>query len=155
MTMDLIFWRHAEAEEPRGDQADVDRALTPRGEQQAARMGAWLDRHLPANTLVLCSPALRCQQTALRLGRSFVLSEALAPGRQPADLLRAAQWPHAKQPVMVVGHQPVLGQALAQLLRMQDGECAVLKGAAWWLRRKDQAGGPQTLVWAVRSPERD
>ena len=153
--MDLIFWRHAEAEEQRADQPDEDRALTPRGEKQAARMGAWLDRHLPAETLVLCSPSLRCQQTALHLGRSFVLSDALAQGRPPADLLGAAHWPEAEQPVMIVGHQPALGQALAQLLRLRDGECPVLKGSAWWLRQRDQPGGPQTIVLAVRSPERD
>ncbi len=42
--MDLILWRHAEAEEAREDQADVDRRLTPRGEKQAARMAGWLER---------------------------------------------------------------------------------------------------------------
>ena len=36
--MDLILWRHAEAQEPEGAMTDLDRPLTRRGEKQAARM---------------------------------------------------------------------------------------------------------------------
>ena len=151
--MDLIFWRHAEAEDESETVADLDRPLTPKGEKQAQRVGAWLDRHLPEGTRVLCSPALRCQQTALALGRKFKLRDELAPGKGVADLLQAAQWPHARQSVMIVGHQPVLGEALAQLLHVPNGGCVVRKGAAWWLRTRERDGHEQTLVWAVQSPE--
>ena len=151
--MDLIFWRHAEAEDERDGLADIDRALTGRGEKQAARMGAWLDRHLPEGTRILCSPALRCEQTALALGRKFKLREELAPGATPAQLLAAAQWPDARHPVMIVGHQPAIGETLAQLLRMDAGTCAIRKGAAWWLRTRERDGAEQTLLWAVQSPE--
>src|SRR5690606_29085158 len=75
--MDLILWRHAEAEDEREGQGDLDRALTGRGEKQSARMAAWLDRLLPAETRILASPALRCQQTAMALGRRFRLREQL------------------------------------------------------------------------------
>lgn len=151
--MDLIFWRHAEAEDERDGLADLDRALTSRGEKQAARMGAWLDRNLPEGTRILCSPALRCEQTALALGRKFKLRDDLAPGATPAQLLAAAQWPDARHPVMLVGHQPVLGETLAQLLRMEAGNCAIRKGAVWWLRTRERDGAEQTLLWAVQSPE--
>lgn len=151
--MELIFWRHAEAEDERDGLPDVDRALTERGERQASRVGAWLRRHLPENTLVLCSPALRCQQTALRLGWNFAISEELAQGRSASDVLEAAQWPDANRPVMLVGHQPALGEALARLLRLQGGNCAIRKGAVWWLRTRERDGAGQTIVWAVQSPE--
>jgi phosphohistidine phosphatase len=151
--MDLIFWRHAEAEDEREGLADIDRPLTAKGEKQAQRVGAWLDRHLPDGTRVLVSPALRCQQTALALGRKFKLRDELAPGSAVADLLDAAQWPHARHPVMIVGHQPVLGEAIARLLHVPEGGCAVRKGAVWWLRTRERDGHEQTLVWAVQSPE--
>lgn len=151
--MDLIFWRHAEAEDEREGLADIDRALTQRGEKQASRVGAWLDRHLPEGTRVLCSPALRCQQTALALGRKFKLRDELAPACASTDLLEAAQWPNAKGPVMVVGHQPALGASLAQLLHLPNGNCVIRKGAVWWLRTRERDGHEQTLVWAVQSPE--
>ena len=151
--MDLIFWRHAEAEDEREGLADIDRPLTARGEKQAQRVGTWLDRHLPEGTRVLCSPALRCQQTALTLGRKFKLRDELAPGGDPEHLLEAAQWPQARHPVMIVGHQPTLGQCLARLLGVPEGACVVRKGAVWWLRTRERDGHGQTLVWAVQSPE--
>jgi phosphohistidine phosphatase SixA len=92
--MDLILWRHAEAEEGEG-MDDLERALTARGEKQAARVGAWIDRLLPEGARVLCSPARRCEQTALALGRKYKLRTELAPEGTPEQLLEAAQWPHA------------------------------------------------------------
>jgi phosphohistidine phosphatase len=77
--MDLILWRHAEAVEGRGDSDDLLRALTPRGEKQAARMAAWLDRQLPDSTRIWVSPARRTEQTALALGRKFKLNPVIAP----------------------------------------------------------------------------
>jgi len=151
--MDLIFWRHAEAEDEDEALADIDRPLTPKGEKQAQRVGAWLDRQLPDGTRILCSPALRCQQTALAMGRKFKLRDELAPGGSVGDLLQVAQWPHARHPVMIVGHQPVLGEVLAQLLHLPNGGSVVRKGAVWWLRTRERDGHEQTLVWAVQSPE--
>ena len=66
--MDLILWRHAEAEEGGVGMDDLQRALTPRGEKQAVRMAAWLVRQLPEGLRVLCSPARRTEQTAQALG---------------------------------------------------------------------------------------
>ncbi|MBP6559599.1 MAG: histidine phosphatase family protein, partial [Burkholderiaceae bacterium] len=62
--MDLILWRHAEAQDEADDREDLQRTLTSRGEKQAARMAAWLDRQLPDGVRVLCSPARRTEQTA-------------------------------------------------------------------------------------------
>jgi phosphohistidine phosphatase len=151
--MDLIFWRHAEAEDEREGLADIDRRLTARGEKQAARVAAWLDRHLPEGTRVFCSPALRCQQTVLPLGRKFKLRDELAQGSTAAAHLEVAQWPAARHPVMLIGHQPAMGEALAQLLHFKSGNCAIRKGAVWWLRTRERDGDVQTLVWAVQSPE--
>jgi phosphohistidine phosphatase len=150
--MDLIVWRHAEAEDPEGLD-DLQRALTPRGEKQAARMGAWLDRVLPEGTRILCSPARRCEQTARALGRKFRVREELAPGAIVAQVLAVAQWPDARQPVLVVGHQPTLGQTVAELLGIADGECPVRKGSAWWLRAREREGGTECVVVAVQSPD--
>ena len=69
--MDLIFWRHAEANELQDGGEDIDRALTTRGEKQAARMASWLDRHLPEGARIISSPARRCEQTVLALGRKY------------------------------------------------------------------------------------
>ena len=155
--MDLILWRHAEAEDLSvGDEAltlDIDRSLTPRGEKQAARMAGWLDRQLPEGARILVSPARRCEQTALALGRKYKIRTELAPTATPAQLLELVQWPGSKYPVLVIGHQPVLGQTIAQLLALRESECAVKKGALWWLRNRDRDGQSQTVIVTVQSPE--
>lgn len=155
--MDLILWRHAEAEDSAADEAqtplDLDRALTQRGEKQALRMAAWLDRQLPEGVRIWVSPARRCEQTALALGRKYKLRDELAPNSSPSQLLELAQWPHQKYPVLVIGHQPVLGQTIALLLGLKDSEFAVKKGALWWLRNRERDGLSQTVIVTVQSPE--
>lgn len=151
--MDLMLWRHAEAEDLEDGARDLDRALTARGEKQATRVAAWLDRQLPEGVKILCSPARRCEQTALALGRKYKLRDELAPDATPDDILEAAQWPTSRHPVLVVGHQPALGETIARLMGVEAGGCAVRKGAVWWLRTRERDGHHQTVVWAVQSPE--
>lgn len=151
--MDLILWRHAEAEDGDEGTADLGRSLTPRGAKQAQRMAQWLDRHLPESTRVMASPARRTEQTVQALGRKFKLRPELIPGCTALQLLAAAQWPDSKTPVLVVGHQPVLGQTIAQLLGMADIELAVRKGAVWWLRHRERDGLGQTVLVTVQAPE--
>lgn len=151
--MDLVLWRHAEAQDWVPGCNDLERSLTLRGEKQAARMAAWLDRQLPEGTRVLVSPARRAEQTALALGRKYKLRDEIAPDGSVAQLLELVQWPHGRATTLVVGHQPVLGQAIAQLLGMQASECAVRKGAVWWLRHRQREGAAQTVLLAVQSPE--
>ncbi len=151
--MDLILWRHAEALEAEEGAEDLQRSLTPRGDKQAARMAAWLDRQLPEGVRVLSSPARRCEQTALALGRKYKLRDELGPFGTVEDLLRVVQWPQTKAVALVVGHQPTLGLAIARLLGLPEGECAVRKGAVWWLRCRERAGQFQTVVVTVQSPD--
>ena len=151
--MDLILWRHAEAIDLDLVGDDMARYLTPRGEKQAARMAAWLDRQLPSGARLWCSPAARTEQTAAALGRKFKTSGALAPLSGPNELLELVQWPHAKGCAVVVGHQPTLGQTISRLLGLQAEDCAVKKGAVWWLRYREREGVGQTVVVTVQSPD--
>lgn len=151
--MDLILWRHAEAIDLELVGDDMVRTLTPKGEKQAERMAAWLDRQLPDGAKVLVSPALRTQQTAKALGRKFKTSAAIAPLGTVDELLDLVQWPHAKGSVLVVGHQPTLGHAIARLLGLSDSDCAVKKGAVWWLRYREREAMHKTVVLTVQSPD--
>jgi phosphohistidine phosphatase len=151
--MDLILWRHAEAQDWTPGCDDMARRLTSRGEKQAARMAAWLDRQLPDNTRILVSPARRTEQTASALGRKFKTKEELGSEGTVAQLLELVQWPDAKGCVLVVGHQPTLGQTIAQLIGLSDTECPVKKGAVWWLHSRQRDALLQTLVVSVQSPE--
>ncbi|MCZ2406401.1 MAG: phosphohistidine phosphatase SixA [Burkholderiales bacterium] len=151
--MDLILWRHAEAHPGAEGQDDLARTLTPRGEKQAARMSAWLEKQLPDGLRVLCSPARRAEQTAQALGRKFKLRAELLPHGQPAELLELVQWPRARGAVLVVGHQPLLGQTAAQLLGMDPAGCSIRKGAVWWLRQRQRMDQSQTVLLTVMAPD--
>ncbi len=70
--MDIILWRHAEAED---GTPDAKRALTPRGEKQARKIAKWLAKRLPEDVRIVVSPAVRCQQTAEALGLPFHTSK--------------------------------------------------------------------------------
>jgi phosphohistidine phosphatase len=151
--MDLILWRHAEAHPAREGQDDLERALTAKGERQAQRMGDWLNQRLAHSTRILASPAVRAQQTAKALGRSFKTVEALKPDASVEAVLKAARWPDAPEPVLVIGHQPTLGMVAASLLTSVPSPWAVKKGAVWWLRCRDREEGSQVVLQAVQAPD--
>jgi phosphohistidine phosphatase len=151
--MDLVLWRHAEAIEPEVGVLDMGRPLTRRGEKQAAKMAAWLDRQLPDTTRIWVSPSKRTEQTAIALGRKFKFTNALAPQATSEQLLELAQWPLGTGCVLLIGHQPTLGQTMSQILGLSDGECAVKKGAVWWVRHRERETEGQTVLVTVQTPE--
>jgi len=148
--MDLILWRHAEAEDGVPDMA---RALTPRGEKQAAQMARWLREHLPKDTRVLVSPATRAQQTARALTSQFETERAIAPGASFASLLAKTGWPEAKGAVLVVGHQPTLGEVAAMLISGHPSDWIIKKGAIMWLTHRIRGEDQQVVLRATLSPE--
>ncbi|HEX7055357.1 MAG TPA: histidine phosphatase family protein [Burkholderiales bacterium] len=140
--MQVILWRHADAEDG-GD--DLARRLTAKGEAQAAAMASWLRRHLPDDYVVLASPARRAQQTAAALQAAFETARELAPGASPRQILELCG--KRQGLVIVVGHQPDLGRAAAQLVSGSAGEWPIDKGALWWIdgRRVKAVVSPETL----------
>jgi phosphohistidine phosphatase len=151
--MDLILWRHAEAEDALPGQSDLRRQLTARGHKQARRMAQWLAAQLPESTEILVSPAVRTQQTVEPLGRRFRTVAEIAPGADPEDLLRAANWPQAKKPVLVVGHQPTLGLVAALLLAGEPHYWNVKKANVWWISQRDPADPDSLYLKAVMAPD--
>jgi phosphohistidine phosphatase len=147
--MDLILWRHAEAED---GLLDLSRELTKNGRQQAQLMAAWLTKRLPANTRILVSPATRTQQTASALTSDFITQDALAPGADAQAVLDAAGWPSASGTVVIVGHQPTLGEVVAKLLAHSDLGWSVKKGAIFWLASRKHDSSEAQLKAAI-TPE--
>ena len=148
--MELILWRHAEAED---GVPDGERALTKKGRKQAASLAAWLKPHLPKQARILVSPATRAQQTAAALELPFVTTREIGVGATVGELLEAAGWPDAGGAVVVVGHQPTLGRAAAVLLGGAEADWSVKKGAVWWFTRRVRDGGGQVVLRAVIGPD--
>jgi phosphohistidine phosphatase len=148
--MDLILWRHAEAEP---GEPDLGRRLTAKGIKQAERMANWLEDRLPDTCRILVSPADRAQQTALALKRKFRIAPEIAPGATVAAVLAAAGWPDSREPVLIVGHQPTLGEVAAFLLSGQDAPWSVRKGAAWWLTNRVRDDGSAVVLKVMIGPD--
>jgi phosphohistidine phosphatase len=150
--MDLILWRHAEAEDPvNGD--DAGRSLTKRGRKQAERMARWLRPKVGDDWRILVSPARRTQQTVAPLERDFETAEAVGLDATPSGVLQAAHWPDAGGGVLVVGHQPTLGQVAARLVGGGAGDLAIRKGAIWWFATRERDGARETVLRAVLDPD--
>lgn len=144
--MELILWRHAEAED---GYPDFERKLTAKGEKQAAAMAAWLKSRLPENCRVVASPARRTQQTARALTADFETLPEVAVGASAEALLGAIGWPDARGAVLVVSHQPTLGEVAALLLADRKDGWNVKKGAVWWFSKRNN----QTVLKLAISPD--
>ena len=149
----VILWRHAQAEQADLELGEQDNArqLTHKGHNQAKCMARWLKQHLPENTLLLSSPAVRAVQTAEALPHKIQLNNALKPGANLTDVLNALTQYQQQKNILIVGHQPWLGELVAYLLAQATFDVAdiqspnvqspmvqsvgIKKGAVWWLRR--------------------
>ena len=155
--MDLLLWRHAEAEDVGPDGGDLSRRLTAKGRQQAAAIARWLEKNGPREARVLVSPAMRTQETARALGRPVEICPDIAPGASASDLIRASGWPKGPAghdgAVILVGHQPTLGQLAARLMSGRSAEWTVKKGALWWLQHRTRGGHEETVLKLVLPAE--
>ena len=150
--MELILWRHAEAEDGDG-RNDLARELTRRGRKHAETMAAWLKPRLEGDWRVIVSPAKRTLQTVAPLAIAFEVSEAVTTDVPAQSVLREAGWPSAGGNVLVVGHQPTLGEVAAFLLRGRPGGVAMKKGAVWWFTTRERGGQVETVLKTVIDPD--
>jgi phosphohistidine phosphatase len=148
--MELILWRHADAED---GVPDLARRLTSKGAKQARAMAQWLRPHLPKDARVLVSPAERARQTAAALREHFDIVRELAPGASCQEVLAAAGWPDGQGTVVLVGHQPTLGEAAALVLSGKGESWSIRKGGIWWLSNRVRDDAAQVVLKAVMSPD--
>ncbi len=157
--LDVIFWRHAHAKPMQYDKNDLERPLSSKGEKQAKQMAAWLKQRLSKDVIVLSSPALRTVQTVNALGLEYKIEQALRPGADVDAVLEvvsrhldAAPEDDQLKQILLVGHQPWVGQIIGRMLGLGAG-VEVKKGAVWWLHSDSDAGSPQFRVLASLCPQ--
>jgi phosphohistidine phosphatase len=148
--MELILWRHADAEQGVDDK---ERKLSAKGKKQAKRAAAWLRDRLPEDAIVLTSPARRATQTAEALTRRFRIVPRLGTGANAAEILAEAAWPDGAGVVVVVGHQPTLGRAAALVLTGAEADWKFRKGAIWWFEQSTDEEGGSVALRTVVSPD--
>ncbi len=116
----LILLRHGKAEADAPSGQDFDRALTGRGRSDVALVARRLAENGQAPDLVLVSPAARAKETWEAVASFFPNAQVeWAPmlyHTDPAAILELAKAQPAHT-VMVVGHNPGLGELAAYLAR--------------------------------------
>jgi phosphohistidine phosphatase len=158
-SVDIIFWRHAHAKLIQDDQDDLERPLSAKGEKQAKQMATWLNQRLDKRVVVLASPALRTVQTANALGLEYEIEQEIRLGAEMETILGvisrhldADENDQQPRQIVLVGHQPWIGQTIGRMLGMRAG-VEVKKGAAWWLHSDSDASSPQFRLLASMCPQ--
>lgn len=152
--MDIWLLRHAAAEDRAPSGRDADRRLTREGRDRARRVGRALAILAPEIRVVLTSPYRRARETAepfaAALGDRLAVREtrALEPGRDPSDIL--AEIEGEEESVLLVGHEPHLGELLGRLLFGADGrEIPLKKACAARVSREGGTGRLRALLPAA------
>jgi phosphohistidine phosphatase len=155
--MELCFFRHGIAldrNDP-GVGADRDRPLTVEGIKKTYAAAEGLARFNIAFDRILSSPWLRAIQTARIVGEVLGVSdlveemEELAGDRSVEDVLRGISIHAGAGRLMLVGHQPLLGDCVAALLSGGMGMQIDLKksGACMVEVENARSAGKGVLLW--------
>ena len=130
---DIYIFRHGEAE-AKGKSGDASRSLTGAGKAEVRRVAQGLARLGAQIDVILTSPLLRAQETAaiasdvLKPPGAVRTCDALAPGGTNAALFKEIS-SLGKPRVMLVGHQPDLGELASVLVWGSPGAGIALKKA--------------------------
>ena len=119
----LLLLRHGIAEEPAADRRDEERRLTGEGRRKLREVVEGMRALALPIDVILASPLRRARETAAIVAAGYDLDEsavvdtpALAPGGG-ADAVFAALHAHANaNAILLVGHQPDLGELASTLL---------------------------------------
>ncbi len=163
--MDLWLLRHAAAEDRAKSGRDEDRELTKEGSERARAVARGLAALDPGIDLVVTSPFRRARQTAepvveaLRLEKSLRSSVALEPATDPEAILEEVHAERERRAVLLVGHQPHLGELLGRLVCGDEGSAIPLKKASVaWIELSGRRRGelrallPGSILEKIRSP---
>ncbi|MBN3859027.1 MAG: histidine phosphatase family protein [Neisseriaceae bacterium] len=157
--MELLLWRHAEAED---NPDDMKRHLTKKGLQQAEKMVKWITKHFPNEHTVWVSEAIRTQETANFLKHKPAIKPHLNPSSSAAIILNDILNNIFSENLIIVGHQPWIGDLTAHLIYNTHYNSyanrplywSFKKASIWWLEiKQDDEHAFYTKVKANLSPD--
>ena len=126
--MQLYILRHADADTEAA--TDSARTLSEKGEEQARKVAQFCRGNGIQPEVIFASPLIRAQQTAKPVAKELrvevTTARWLACGAKPEAIL--AEIGDARA-VMLVGHEPDLGNLIAHLLGAASGSIHVRKAS--------------------------
>jgi len=122
MSVTVYLMRHGVAADAAPGMTDADRALTSEGVRKTRRAAQGLQRMGVQPKMILSSPLRRAEETA-RLAAGELdgappveLFPPLGPGFQPAEVVKQLRPHRTAGEILLVGHQPDLGELASYLL---------------------------------------
>ena len=122
MSILIYLMRHGIAAEPTAGMNDADRALTAEGVRKTTRAAIGLSELGAKPDLILSSPLRRAEETArlvadvLTPHAAVELYPALAVGFAATDVVKGLRSHRHAHELLLVGHQPDLGDLASYLL---------------------------------------
>lgn len=118
--MQLLLLRHGDALDANSGGSDTLRPLSPLGEEQARAQGIYLRTRMISPDVILASPLLRAQQTAVIVRNVVGVSdlrttEHLTPSSDQRQIVRELN-ELGKECVLLVGHEPHLSTLISLLI---------------------------------------
>jgi len=135
MKREIILLRHAHAESQKSGQPDLARPLSARGIVEAEAAGLWLRQKSVLPARVLCSPAVRAEQTLERaLGVVPAVSEPRIYEASAGELIALIDDNADAPRLLLVGHNPGFETLVALLATGQSGDFRGVPpaGVAWF-----------------------
>jgi phosphohistidine phosphatase len=160
MTIELYFFRHGIAvdrEDP-GVAADEDRPLTEDGRRKTRLAAKGLKRLEIDIDRILTSPWLRAVETADIVADVFGMETTELPelaGNRSVDELLTALAKQRDQRLLLVGHEPLLGNTVGRLLCSGAEFRVDLKKSGVCALQLDSlpTRAPATLLWLLTSKQ--
>ncbi len=122
----LHLLRHAKSSWKDPDLNDHDRPLSERGRRAAKMMAAYLRRSKIEPDLVICSTAMRAQQTLDPIAKAKkppkVILEREICGGQQALWEQLWNLPESAKSVLVIGHNPALHDLALELVQADSNK---------------------------------
>jgi phosphohistidine phosphatase len=161
--MDLFLMRHgiAEAEPSEGGLSDRERPLSPKGLKRTRQIAGGLAALKLSFDRILTSPLVRARETAQIVAESLNIegkveetSELAPDGSVQTVISRLAELRDEKS-ILLVGHQPLLGEIASFLLSRGKGiKLRLRKGGLCCLEVDDVgSNSPAILHWVLTSKQ--
>lgn len=157
--MNLYLMRHgiAVAKDDPEVQSDAERALTKKGAKRVRKAAKGLSKLDVAFDRILTSPLPRARQTAQIVAGVFKMKDEieelplLAPETPVQDLVAGLAGYRELENVLLVGHEPLLGQAASFLLAKETHiRLGLKKGGVCCMEADGLAPeNPATLGWLM------
>jgi phosphohistidine phosphatase len=154
--MFVYVLRHGIADDAKQGEPDSSRALTSEGRKKLASVLDRARKGGAAPTSILTSPYLRAKQTARMAAQAFscegsvVETSALVPSGSPELVWDEVSEYRSEQHLMVVGHEPLLGELVSYLLDSPSLRVDMRKAALVAISLESLRGSPRgVLQWMI------